>query len=736
MDFDDYFEFLPELLTTLPLYLGMLVGAMIVRWGAKYYRRMHQQYGTSLAACGLSGELVAQRLLAVCGLTAVRVVRRGPRDLYHPWKREIQLSPVNYNNPSMGALVTAAHEVGHAQQFASGALLCRLRQVVWPICWALAGLAVLLTILPFFGFTIVPVEHGCTTFLVIAVATIALQLPIQLPLEYDASRRARKLVQEAGLVTVNEQAGFDKLLIGAWLTYATAELQRWILVLAVGFVLWISPSLWDAVAAEPGAASPDCCAIAEGTVAAGPNAAADGDARYGEVDAYEVEHSASDLETIAFTGSPAASVDPTAGSYAMSELPTSAPLGAFDAFLQPLAILAVMGPLCLLLGRFVKGVEPKQTIRDQAIARSNAGLTLFDQGEFQAALAEFDAALRLEPSLATSHYNRGHTYLMLGSLDDAMRDLDAALRIEPGLVHAITARGDVWLKRGDFDRALAEYDTAHRLAPQNATVLTCRGYAWLMRRTSERALADFDAALQLNPKDALAYAGRGMVWLSRADFERAVTECDHAVALGGQEASIFSTRGRAYLSKDEWDHAIADFTEALERNESDSTVLRDRGLAWFFKSDLDRALADLNESIRLDPADAVTHNNRGATLLKMGDYAAAAADLHQSIRLDPNFANPHKHLAWLQATCPDPAFRDGDHAVAHAKRALELVEWKVTEWFSVLAAAQAEAGNFDEAIHWQERCLANSPTESSTALQQHLELYRSKQPLRAPQRST
>src|SRR5262245_12462745 len=101
------------------------------------------RYGTAIATCGLTGESSVGRLLAFCGLQDVRLVCRGLRDLYHPWKREIRLSTVTFSSPALGALATAAHEVGHAQQFAEGMLICRMRQFLWPVCWLLTGLAIL-----------------------------------------------------------------------------------------------------------------------------------------------------------------------------------------------------------------------------------------------------------------------------------------------------------------------------------------------------------------------------------------------------------------------------------------------------------------------------------------------------------------------------------------------------------------------------------------------------------------
>jgi Flp pilus assembly protein TadD len=153
-------------------------------------------------------------------------------------------------------------------------------------------------------------------------------------------------------------------------------------------------------------------------------------------------------------------------------------------------------------------------------------------------------------------------------------------------------------------------------------------------------------------------------------------------------------------------------------------------LAWYLQNQLERAIADLDQAIRLAPADAASFNNRGAAHLKVGNYTKASTDLREAIRLEPTFPNPYRHLAWLQATCPQPEYRDGAAAVANATRAIELAAGKPVEWFATLAAAHAEAGNFDEAIKVQTKCQDESTPETAVKWQVQLDLYRANQAFR------
>src|SRR5207244_1584612 len=147
MDLDGYLGFLGEGQGSLILVLGALAGVAVMRWAAQYYGRICRQHGTALASCGLTGELVAQRLLTACGLDKVPVVRSSRLNFYHPWSRAIHLSAGNFESPTLLALTTAAHEVGHAQQFASQILLCRLRRIFWPLCYLIIGLVITVPLL-------------------------------------------------------------------------------------------------------------------------------------------------------------------------------------------------------------------------------------------------------------------------------------------------------------------------------------------------------------------------------------------------------------------------------------------------------------------------------------------------------------------------------------------------------------------------------------------------------------
>jgi tetratricopeptide (TPR) repeat protein len=132
----------------------------------------------------------------------------------------------------------------------------------------------------------------------------------------------------------------------------------------------------------------------------------------------------------------------------------------------------------------------------------------------------------------------------------------------------------------------------------------------------------------------------------------------------------------------------------------------------------------------LAPDNADAHDHRAVARAAGRRYREAIEDYGEAIRLDPKHAAAYAHRARLLATCPDARFRDGARAVADARRACELTDWKNLEYLDTLGAAYAEAGDFSSAIEWQNKALAlASASETFRQLaRQRLDLYRAGKP--------
>ncbi|MFQ5653157.1 MAG: zinc metallopeptidase [Planctomycetota bacterium] len=172
---------------------------------------------------GLTGRQVAERVLNLGGVSGVAIqeTRGWLSDHYDPRHQALRLSPQVHNSTSVAACAVAAHEAGHAIQHARRYAMLQLRSAYVPAASIGSWLSIPLIFLGFI-FTM----PALTTLGVIFFSAVVLFQLITLPVEFDASRRAKKVLAEGGLVADAEEArGVSAVLTAAAMTYVAATLQ-------------------------------------------------------------------------------------------------------------------------------------------------------------------------------------------------------------------------------------------------------------------------------------------------------------------------------------------------------------------------------------------------------------------------------------------------------------------------------------------------------------------------------
>ncbi len=215
-----YYGYLGYLLFMLPaLLLGLYAQIMV--------KVNYSRYSKVISRSGLTGREAAERVLQMNGVGGVRIGRVGGTltDHYDPRSNSINLSQGVYDSATVAAIGVAAHEAGHAVQYAKNYAPIKLRMAIIPVCNIGTRLGPLLIILGFFlsymAESMITVGNTLYFIGLILFCTVALFQLVTLPVELDASRCALKALS-GGVMEKSELPGVRKVLTAAALTYVAA----------------------------------------------------------------------------------------------------------------------------------------------------------------------------------------------------------------------------------------------------------------------------------------------------------------------------------------------------------------------------------------------------------------------------------------------------------------------------------------------------------------------------------
>lgn len=203
-------------------YLVFVLPALLIALVAQIkVKTTFRKYAKVMNARGLSGAEVAAKILSSNGVldVAVQRVSGNLTDHFDPTARVIRLSQSVYDSHSVAAVGVAAHEAGHALQYAENYFPIRLRAAIIPVTKVGSALSWPLIILGLvFSFGIL-VNIGIILFSVVTLFQL-----VTLPVEFNASRRALNILQQQGILAPEELGGARKVLTAAAMTYVAALL--------------------------------------------------------------------------------------------------------------------------------------------------------------------------------------------------------------------------------------------------------------------------------------------------------------------------------------------------------------------------------------------------------------------------------------------------------------------------------------------------------------------------------
>ena len=369
------------------------------------------------------------------------------------------------------------------------------------------------------------------------------------------------------------------------------------------------------------------------------------------------------------------------------------------------------------------------------MANNYFGLQNLEQGQADEAIARFQKALEIKPDFVDGYVNLGLALLQKKRADEAMIQFQKALEIRPGYADACNSLGAALLQKGKSDEAISYFQKALRTKPEFAEAQFNLGLAFFNEGKTDEAITHYQEALRIEPGYAVAHKNLGNTQLQKGRLQDATAHLRKALEINPDDAEAHFYFGNALRQEGKRGEAVTQFEKALEIDPGYVDADLNLGNVLLQMGMVDKAITFFQRALQLRPDYAGAQNNLGNALLKKGSYAEAIAHYELGLQIQPTDASAQNNLAWILATCPDAALRNGAKAVALAQQAESLTGGGNPVILHTLAAALAEDGQYAKAVETAQRALVLAEGQSNPSLTQQLQLelkfYQNGQPFRS-----
>jgi tetratricopeptide (TPR) repeat protein len=243
-------------------------------------------------------------------------------------------------------------------------------------------------------------------------------------------------------------------------------------------------------------------------------------------------------------------------------------------------------------------------------AHNKLARALVAQGRLDAAIGEFQEAVRLKPDFVEGQCSLGKALALEGRLDEALAHFQAAVEIRPDNVVAQNNLGNVLFRKGRVNEALVHCQRAVEIEPFNVSARNNLGFAFFLIGNLDEAAVHFQKALEIQPDNVQAH----------------------------------NNLGNVLLRKGRMDPAIQHFQMALNLQPGNVEAHNNLGSALLQKGQLGEAVSEYEEAVKLEPDSAELHRNLGCALRKQGNLDAAIREFKEALALKPDYADANSNL--------------------------------------------------------------------------------------------
>jgi tetratricopeptide (TPR) repeat protein len=359
-------------------------------------------------------------------------------------------------------------------------------------------------------------------------------------------------------------------------------------------------------------------------------------------------------------------------------------------------------------------------VPDDPRAHNAYGATLAKAGKPNEALAQFRIALEKKPQFAEAHNNAGVLLASSGKPGEAAVEFKAALEVNPEDADAHVNLGKLFMDQHRMDDAIEQFQAAIESNPSSAEAHNNLGFVYASQNRMDDAIGEYNKAIESDPKYSHAYNNLGLAMASKDNLDDAITNFNKAVELDPKDAEAEGNLGHAYLAKNSLDDAIPHLKRAIDLGSDTADNETNLGLALAQENQIGDALPHFERALEIAPHSVNAEYYLGMALIMNGQGEKGMAQWHQALHTDPDNLQVLNEAAWVLSTSRDASLRNGTEALELARRAVQLSSSRAPQILGTLAAAYAEKGSFNQAIETEQQAAELAAKQGDAGLAREL----------------
>ncbi|MCE0497326.1 MAG: tetratricopeptide repeat protein [Methylacidiphilales bacterium] len=280
-------------------------------------------------------------------------------------------------------------------------------------------------------------------------------------------------------------------------------------------------------------------------------------------------------------------------------------------------------------------------------ALNNLGEALSHKGQVDEAIIEYQKALEINPNYDTAHYNLGNALMQKGRIDEAIDQDQIALKIDPNDALAHNNLGNVLVQNGRLDEAMVQFQKALEINPNNAGAHYNLGNILVNKGQVDEAINQYQKALEIDPNFADVYNGLGLLLFQRGRVDEAIERYQKALEIDPSYAEAHSNLGVALAREGRMGEAIEQYEKALEIDPNFADACNGLGVVLFQRGLVDAAMTQFQKAVTNDPSYVEAYNNLGNALVQKRRVDEAMEQYEKAQKIDPNNAEAHYNFGMV-----------------------------------------------------------------------------------------